>query len=536
MLSSSSHYNGKLLSLNIDCRENVLSGIKKVADAVSVTLGPKGRTVIIDQPYGNARVTKDGVSVAKALTFSDNTLNVGGKIAKEVASKVNDRSGDGTTTATCLLRKVACEGVQAINTGLSGTDLLKGISIAKDVVLKEITKQSKPTLKEDIISVARVSANNDEKIGEMVGDIFGKIGRDGAVDIETGKGTKDIVNIVEGMVLDQGFLSRYFTTDEKNTKVDIRNTDVIVCDYKLSSSQSVVPLLELCLKRKRPLVVISDTIDGDALTTLVLNKLRGLPIAAVRAPGFGETRKGILHDIGIITGATVISNEAGKKIEEVTEKDLGKIGHFVSTKDETIITGGAGSKAEVLARINELKNAKEVSDSSYEKEKLEGRIARLTGGVAVISVGGSSEAEVGERKDRIEDAVCAVKAALAEGIVPGGGVALIRAGSSLDKIRSQNWAEKVGIDIVRKVTEEPTRIIARNAGIDGGIVIQKIKEGTGSFGYDVRKNVYCDLMKVGIVDPTKVVRNAFNEAISVGSLIATSEALITDEPIKKEIN
>ncbi|ELP93888.1 60 kDa chaperonin, putative [Entamoeba invadens IP1] len=536
MMSNTPSFNGKALSTGVSCRSDIISGIQKVADAVSVTLGPKGRTVILDQPYGPARITKDGVSVAKAIEFSDKTLNAGAKIAKGVASKINDNSGDGTTTATCLLRKVVMEGVQAVNTGLPTPDLLSGINTAKKVVIDEIVKQSKPITKSEVVSVARVSANNDEKIGSMIGDIFSKIGKDGAVDIETGKAVKDRISVVEGMVLDQGYLSRYFTTDDKNTKVDIHNGDVIVCDAKLETSQQVVPLLQMCVKRKRPLIIIADTIDGDALTTLVLNKLRGLPVAAVRAPGFGETRKGILQDIGIITGATVISNDTGNNTEKITESQLGKCGHFVSNQDESVITGGAGKKSDVLQRVDELREALRKSESLYEKEKLQGRIARLTGGVAVISVGGSSEAEVGERKDRIEDAVCAVKAALSEGIVPGGGVALIKAGSQLDKLRTKNWAEKVGVEIIKKCTEEPARIIARNAGMDGGVVVQKIREGKKGFGFDMRSGNFVDMMQMGIVDPTKVVRSAFDEAVSVGALVATSDVLVTDEKgeVKKD--
>ncbi|KAL7712477.1 Chaperonin 1 60 kDa [Entamoeba marina] len=532
MIPTQSSPTSQHIYLNTECRKNLLTGIQKVADAVSVTLGPKGRTVVLDSLYGTPRVTKDGVSVAKAIEFNDTKINVGVKLAKGVASRINDKSGDGTTTATLLLHKIAKDGIQYVDSGVSTAEFLKGITTAKNVVLNEVKKQSKPISMNDIINVATVSANNDKVIGKMVGEIYERIGKDGAVDVEIGKGLKDSVKIVEGMVIDQGFLSRHFSTDSSNQKVELRNADVLIIDDRLTTASSVVPLLQFCVKRKKPLVILADTIEGDALTTLVLNKLRGLPVAAVRAPAFGQTRKGILQDISIMTGGKVISVDAGDRVENVSEENVGSVDRFISTQDETVFIGGKGKKVDVVNRVDHLKKQSKTADSSYELEKLNNRIARLTGGVAVVSVGGSSETEVGERKDRIEDAVCAVKAALSEGIVPGGGVALIRAGEHLDNLNITNWSEKVGVDLVKRATEEPTKTIARNAGVDGGVVVHKIREKSKGFGYDARDGVFVDLLEKGIVDPTKVVRSAFDEAVSVGSLVATSEGLVVNNQQK----
>lgn len=531
---------GKEVRFGRDARALMLAGVEKLADAVAVTLGPKGRNVAIDQSYGAPKITKDGVTVARHIEFTDHRMNVGAQLVKGVASKTNDEAGDGTTTATVLARHMFAEGVRAVAAGMNPMDLRLGMELAVRAVVKELAQLSrKVRTSDEIRQVATVSANNDAAIGALIASAVEKVGKDGVITVQDGKTFKDELEIAEGMKFDSGFVSRYFITDAKRQTCDFANALLLLTDKRLTSAQELVPLLEHAARARRPLAIVCENIDGDALTTLVLNKLRGLPLAAAKAPGFGDHRKAMLLDIAAATGATLVSDELGLGMDKVTPAHLGSAKKLVMTQEDTLIMGGAGARAKVQARVDDIRaQLANPATTEYDKDKLRQRLARLTGGVAVLKVGGASEVEVGEKRDRVDDAVNATRAAVAEGIVPGGGVALLRASVALDRLRGANADQNVGIKIVRDAMRMPARCIANNAGVEGAVVVQKILDNPApAFGYDAARLQYVDMLKAGIIDPTKVVRTAFVDAASVAALMTTTEALIVDlpdDPSKKD--
>lgn len=518
----------------------MLAGVEKLADAVAVTLGPKGRNVAIDQSYGAPKITKDGVTVARHIEFTDHRMNVGAQLVKGVASKTNDEAGDGTTTATVLARHMFAEGVRAVAAGMNPMDLRLGMELAVREVVGQLQQLSrKVRTSDEIRQVATVSANNDAAIGALIASAVEKVGKDGVITVQDGKTFKDELEIAEGMKFDSGFVSRYFITDTKRQTCDFANPLLLLTDKRLTSAQELVPLLEHAARTHRPLAIVCENIDGDALTTLVLNKLRGLPLAAAKAPGFGDHRKAMLLDIAAATGATLVSDELGLGMDKVTPAHLGSAKKLVMTQEDTLVMGGAGARAKVQARVDDIRaQLANPATTEYDKDKLRQRLARLTGGVAVLKVGGASEVEVGEKRDRVDDAVNATRAAVAEGIVPGGGVALLRASVALDRLRGANADQNVGIKIVRDAMRMPARCIANNAGVEGAVVVQKILDNPcPTYGYDAARLQYCDMLKAGIIDPTKVVRTAFVDAASVAALMTTTEALIVDlpdDPSKKD--
>ena len=524
---------GKEVRFGRDARALMLEGVEKLADAVAVTLGPKGRNVAIDQSYGAPKITKDGVTVARHIEFADHRMNVGAQLVRGVAAKTNDEAGDGTTTATVLARHMFAEGVRAVAAGMNPMDLRLGMELAVREALKQLQKMSrKVTTADEIRQVATVSANNDAAVGALIAAAVEKVGKDGVITVQDGKTYKDELEVAKGMKFDSGFVSRYFLTDAKRQTCDLDNALVLVTDRRLSSAQELVPVLEHAARARRPLAIICDGVDGDALTTLVLNKLRGLPLVAAKSPGFGDHRKAMLHDIAAFTGAAVVSDELGLTLDKLTPAHLGSAKKLVMTQEDTLLMGGGGSKARIQERCDDARaQLANPATTDYDKDKLRQRLARLTGGIAVIRVGGASEVEVGEKRDRIDDAVNATRAAVAEGIVPGGGVALLRASCALDGLRGANTDQNVGIRIVRDAMRTPARCIANNAGAEGAVVVQKILENPApAFGFDAAHMRYTDLIKAGIIDPTKVVRTAFVDAASVAALMTTTEALIVDLP------
>jgi len=535
-----SAFAGKEVRFGRDARSLMLAGVEKLADAVAVTLGPKGRNVAIDQSYGAPKITKDGVTVARNIEFTDHRMNVGAQLVKGVASKTNDEAGDGTTTATVLARHMFAEGVRAVAAGMNPMDLRVGMETAVREVVKELQKMSrKVRTSEEIRQVATVSANNDVAIGSLIASAVEKVGKDGVITVQDGKTFKDELEIAEGMKFDSGFVSRYFITDTKRQTCEFDNALLLLTDKRLTNAQELVPILEHAARTHRPLVILCESIDGDALTTLVLNKLRGLPLAAAKAPGFGDHRKAMLLDIAAFTGATVVSDELGLSMEKLTPAHLGNTKKLIMTQEDTLLMGGAGKKAVIQERCEDIRaQLKNPITTEYDKDKLRQRLARLTGGIAVLKVGGASEVEVGEKRDRVDDAVNATRAAVSEGIVPGGGVALLRASVALDHLKGANSDQDVGIRIVRDAMRMPARCIANNAGVEGAVVVQKILDNPSpSFGYDAAKLQYVDMMEAGIIDPTKVVRTAFVDAASVAALMTTTEALIVDlpdDPTKKD--
>jgi chaperonin GroEL len=522
----------KLIHFDVEGRSALKRGVDKLADAVKVTLGPKGRNVIIEKKFGAPLVTKDGVTVAKEIELEDPIENMGAQMVREVASKTSDVAGDGTTTATVLAQAIYREGLKNVTAGANPMDLKRGIDLAVDAIVAELKKISKGiSSKKEIAQVGTISANNDSEIGEKIAEAMERVGKDGVITVEEGKGTEFELNVVEGMQFDRGYLSPYFVTNPETMETEMDDAYILIYDKKIGSMKELLPVLEKVAQQGRAMFIIAEEVEGEALATLVVNKLRGtLKICAVKAPGFGDRRKAMLEDIAVLTGGTVISEEKGYKLENATVAYLGQAKRIVVDKDNTTIVEGKGKNAEIKARINEIKSQVEKTTSDYDKEKLQERLAKLSGGVAVLNIGASTEVEMKEKKARVEDALHATRAAVQEGIVAGGGVALIRAVKAIAKLKSENEDQKTGIDIIRRAVEEPLRMIVANTGTaDGAVVLQKVKEGEDDFGYNARTETYENLIKAGVVDPTKVTRTALENAASVAGLLLTTEAVISEK-------
>ncbi|MAI07505.1 MAG: chaperonin GroEL [Magnetococcales bacterium] len=526
----------KDIRFSADARAKMLNGVNTLADAVKATLGPKGRNVVLDKSFGAPRVTKDGVSVAKEITLKDKFENMGAQMVKEVASKTEDLAGDGTTTATVLTQAIFREGVKAVAAGMNPMDLKRGIDLATIALVEDLGKQMKPiSSKQEISQVATISANGDTTIGEHIAEAMEVVGKEGVVTVDEAKGLETILETVKGMQFDRGYLSPYFVTESEKMTVDYDDALIMLVDGKISNLSQIVKVLEQVAQSSRPLVIIAEDVEGEALAALVVNRLRGgLKVAAVKAPGFGDRRKAMMEDIAILTGSTVISEEVGHKLEDTTVDMLGRAKSINITKDNTTIVDGMGEKAAVDARIEQIRREMDATESDYDKEKLQERLAKLTGGVAVIKVGGASEVEVKEKRDRIDDALAATRAAVEEGVVAGGGVALVRASKALDGLNTQNDDQSVGVNIVRRAIQEPIRQIATNAGVDGAVVAGKVMENEDtSFGYNAATGEYVNMFEAGIIDPTKVVRTALQDAASVAGLMITTEVMVTDSPEEK---
>jgi chaperonin GroEL len=526
----------KEVRFDTDARDRMLRGVNILADAVKVTLGPKGRNVVIDKSFGAPRITKDGVTVAKEIELLDKFENMGAQMVKEVASRTNDEAGDGTTTATVLAQAIVKEGMKAVAAGMNPMDLKRGIDMATTKVVAAIKAASRPVKDSaEVAQVGTISANGEAEIGRQIADAMQKVGNEGVITVEENKGLETETTVVEGMQFDRGYLSPYFVTNADKMIVELEDVLILLHEKKLSSLQPMVPLLESVIQSQRPLLIISEDVEGEALATLVVNKLRGgLKIAAVKAPGFGDRRKAMLQDIAVLTGGQVISDDLGMKLESVTIDMLGKAKKVSITKDHTTIVDGAGVKAEIEARVSQIRQQIEDTTSDYDREKLQERVAKLAGGVAVIKVGGMTEVEVKERKDRVDDALNATRAAVQEGIVVGGGVALIQAGKVLEGMTGANPDQTNGINIVRRALEAPLRQIAQNAGVDGAVVAGKVRESTDlNFGFNAQTEEYGDMFKFGVIDPAKVTRTALEDAASVASLLITTECMIADRPADK---
>ncbi|KFM69423.1 heat shock protein, mitochondrial, partial [Stegodyphus mimosarum] len=521
-----------------DVRALMLQGVDVLADAVAVTMGPKGRNVIIEQSWGSPKITKDGVTVAKAIELKDKFQNIGAKLVQDVANNTNEEAGDGTTTATVLARAIAKEGFEKISKGANPIEFRKGVMLAVEKVVEELKKNSKPvTTPEEIAQVATISANGDKEIGELISSAMKKVGNDGVITVKDGKTLNDELEVIEGMKFDRGYISPYFINTSKGAKVEYQDALVLFSEKKISSVQSIIPALELANSKRKPLIIVAEDVDGEALSTMVLNRLKvGLQVAAVKAPGFGDNRKNTLHDMAIATGGIVFGDDADLvKLEDVQPTDLGEVSEVVITKDDTLLLKGKGNKQDIDRRINQLKDEIELTTSQYEKEKLQERLARLSNGVALLKVGGSSEIEVNEKKDRVNDALNATRAAVEEGIVAGGGTALLRCLPALDQIKYENEDQKIGIDIVRKSLKMPCTQIAMNAGVDAAVVTQKVLDNNGDFGYDAMKGDYVNMIESGIIDPTKVVRTALMDAAGVASLLTTAESVIVELPKEEKM-
>ena len=526
----------KEVRFDTDARDRMLRGVNILADAVKVTLGPKGRNVVIDKSFGAPRITKDGVTVAKEIELSDKFENMGAQMVKEVASRTNDEAGDGTTTATVLAQAIIKEGLKSVAAGMNPMDLKRGIDLAVVKVVEAIKKASRPVKDTaEVAQVGTISANGESEIGRQIAEAMQKVGNEGVITVEENKGLETETDVVEGMQFDRGYLSPYFVTNADKMVADLEDAYILLHEKKLSSLQAMVPLLEAVIQSQKPLVIISEDVEGEALATLVVNKLRGgLKIAAVKAPGFGDRRKAMLQDIAILTGGQVISDDLGMKLENVGIDMLGRAKKISITKDTTTIVDGAGDKAEIEARVGQIRAQIEETTSDYDKEKLQERVAKLAGGVAVIRVGGMTEIEVKERKDRVDDALNATRAAVQEGIVVGGGVALVQAGKVLEGLKGANSDQNAGIVIVRRALEAPLRQIAENAGVDGAVVAGKVRESSDkNFGFNAQTEEYGDMFKFGVIDPAKVTRTALEDAASVASLLITTEAMIADKPADK---
>ncbi|QCE40523.1 chaperonin GroEL [Psychroserpens sp. NJDZ02] len=521
----------KNIKFDVEARDGLKRGVDALANAVKVTLGPKGRNVIIGRSFGAPIVTKDGVSVAKEIELEDPLENMGAQMVKEVASKTNDLAGDGTTTATVLAQAIVKEGLKNVAAGANPMDLKRGIDKAVEAIVADLAKQSEEVgnSSEKIKQVASISANNDDVIGDLIAKAFGKVGKEGVITVEEAKGTETYVDIVEGMQFDRGYLSPYFVTNSDKMVTDLENPYILLYDKKVSTMKDLLPILEPVAQSGKPLLIIAEDVDGEALATLVVNKLRGsLKIAAVKAPGFGDRRKAMLEDIAVLTGGTVISEERGFTLENTTLEMLGTAERVSIDKDNTTVVNGAGDKSLIKNRVNQIKAQIETTTSDYDKEKLQERLAKLAGGVAVLYVGAASEVEMKEKKDRVDDALHATRAAVEEGIVAGGGVALVRAKSVLDKITTENLDETTGIQIVARAIEAPLRTIVENAGGEGSVVVSKVMEGKKDFGYDAKSETYVDMLKAGIIDPKKVTRIALENAASVAGMILTTECALVD--------
>jgi chaperonin GroEL len=526
----------KEVKFSVEAREKMLRGVDILANAVRVTLGPKGRNVVLDKSFGAPRITKDGVTVAKEIELDDKFENMGAQMVREVASKTSDIAGDGTTTATVLAQAIVKEGSKAVAAGMNPMDLKRGVNMAVEAIVADLEKNSKKvTSNEEIAQVGTISANGDAEIGQFLADAMKKVGNEGVITVEEAKSLETELEVVEGMQFDRGYISPYFVTNADKMRVEMEDPYILINEKKLSGLQELLPLLEAVVQTSKPLLIIAEDVEGEALATLVVNKLRGgLKVAAVKAPGFGDRRKAMLQDIAILTGGTAISEDLGIKLENVTLNMLGRAKKIMIEKENTTIVNGAGKKADIEARISQIKAQIEETTSDYDREKLQERLAKLAGGVAVIRVGGATEVEVKERKDRVDDAMHATRAAVEEGILPGGGVALLRAVKALEQLKSDNEDQRHGIEIVKKAITWPARQIAINAGDDGSVVVGKILEkDTYGFGYDAQTGEYGNLVSKGIIDPTKVVRTALQDAASVAGLLITTEAMVAELPKKK---
>jgi chaperonin GroEL len=525
----------KQLLYSDDARRKILRGVEQLAAAVKVTLGPKGRNVVIDKKFGSPTITKDGVTVAKEIDLEDAFENMGAQMVKEVAEKTSDNAGDGTTTATVLAEAIYREGLKNVTAGSNPMELKRGIEKAVTKVVEELGKLSTPIKdKKEIAQVASIAANSDTIIGELIAEAMDKVGKDGVITVEEAKSTTTSLDVVEGMQFDQGYLSPYFVTDAERMEVLLEDAYILIYEKKISSIKDILPLLEKIARVGKPLLIIAEEVDGEALATLVVNKIRGTFVAcAVKAPGYGDRRKAMLEDIAVLTGGKPLTEDLGIKLENVDIEDLGRAKKIKIDKENTTIVEGAGKNAAINARIAQLKKQIEDTDSDYDKEKLQERLAKLAGGVAVINVGAATETEMKEKKARVEDALHATRAATQEGIVPGGGVAFIRTIAALDKLKLEG-DEKIGANIVKRAIEEPLRQIAQNAGLEGSVVVQRIKQEKTNFGYDVSQDAYVDMIEAGVVDPTKVTRSALQNAASIAALLLTTEALIADKPEKDD--
>ncbi|MBK9288038.1 MAG: chaperonin GroEL [Flavobacteriales bacterium] len=526
----------KNIQFDIDARDRLKRGVDHLANAVKVTLGPKGRNVIIDKKFGAPQVTKDGVTVAKEIELKDAVENMGAQMLKEVASKTADIAGDGTTTATVLAQAIVTAGLKNVAAGANPMDLKRGIDKAVIAVVEELKKMSKAVGDDNakIKQVASISANNDETIGTLIAEAMAKVKKEGVITVEEAKGTDTTVEVVEGMQFDRGYLSPYFVTNAEKMEAELENAYILIYDKKISSMKELLPILEKSAQTGKPLLIISEDVDGEALATLVVNKIRGaLKVAAVKAPGFGDRRKAMLEDIAILTGGTVISEERGFKLENAELDMLGRAEKISIDKDNTTIVNGAGKKDDIKGRVNQIKAQIENTTSDYDKEKLQERLAKLAGGVAVLYIGAATEVEMKEKKDRVDDALHATRAAVEEGIVPGGGIAYIRAQKALENMEGTNGDETTGIAIVRRAIEEPLRQIVANAGLEGSIVVQKVREGKADFGFNARTEVYENLLAAGVIDPTKVTRVALENAASIASMLLTTECVISEEKEEK---
>ena len=521
----------KDIVFNHDAREGLKKGVDALTDAVKVTLGPKGRNVIIDKSYGAPQVTKDGVTVAKEIELTDNVENMGAQMVKEVASRTNDLAGDGTTTATILAQSIFTTGLKNVTAGANPMDLKRGVDAAVEKVIESLRKQTQEIgdSNEKIEQVAAVSANNDQSIGKLIAEAMGKVKQEGVITIEEAKGIDTYVNVVEGMQFDRGYISPYFVTDAEKMEAVYETPYILIHDKKISIMKDLLPILEKTAQSGRPLIIIAEDIDGEALATLVVNRLRGsLKVAAVKAPGFGDRRKEMLEDIAILTGGVVVSEEKGYKLEDTTLDMLGEAEKVTIDKENTTIVSGKGEKDNIDARVNQIKAFIETTESDYDREKLQERLAKLAGGVAVIYVGAASEVEMKEKKDRFDDALAATRAAIEEGIVPGGGVAFLRAIDSLNKIKVENEDQETGVAIIKRALEEPLRQIVENAGLEGSVVVNKVKEGKDDFGFNARTEVYENLYKAGVIDPTKVTRIALENAASIAGMLITTECVLAE--------
>ena len=525
----------KEVKFEADARARLLKGVDILANAVKVTLGPKGRHVVLDKSFGAPRISKDGVTVAKEIELADKFENMGAQMLREVASRTNDDAGDGTTTATVLAQAIVREGFKSVAAGMNPMDLKRGVDLAVEAVLKDVDGRSKKIKTEEEISqVGTISANGEKAIGEMIAQAMQRVGKEGVITVEEAKSMDTELDVVEGMQFDRGYISPYFVTNAEKMVVEMENPFILLHESKLSGLQSMLPLLESIVQSSRPLLIIAEDVEGEALATLVVNRLRGgLKVAAVKAPGFGDRRKAMLEDIAMLTGGQVVSEDLGIKLENVTLDMLGTAKKVSITKEETTIVDGAGKKSDITGRCNQIRAQVEETSSDYDREKLQERLAKLAGGVAVIRVGGATEVEVKERRDRVDDAMNSTRAAVEEGIVPGGGVALLLASKCLDKIKLDNHDQQVGIDIVRRALQAPIRQIAENAGVEGSIVVGKIMESkVANFGYDAQNGIFTDMVKAGIIDPAKVVKATIQDAASIAGLLITTEAMVAEAPVE----
>jgi len=525
----------KKITFDTEARDALKKGVDALANAVKVTLGPKGRNVVIDKQFGGPSITKDGVTVAKEIELEDTLENMGAQMVKEVASKTNDLAGDGTTSATVLAQAIISNGLKNVAAGANPMDLKRGIDKAVSAIIKDINKQAQQVgdSYDKIEQVASISANNDNIIGSLIAEAMKKVKTEGVITVEEAKGTDTTVEVVEGMQFDRGYLSPYFITDADKMEVELENPYILIFDQKISAMKDLLPILEQTAKSGKPLMIIAEDVDGEALSTLVVNKIRGaLKVAAVKAPGFGDRRKAMLEDIAILTNGTVVSEERGFKLESTTLEMLGTTEKIVIDKDNTTIVNGSGNKKSISARVNQIKTQIETTTSDYDKEKLQERLAKLAGGVAVLYVGAATEVEMKEKKDRVDDALAATRAAVEEGIVPGGGVSIVRASQSLDKLKAENDDEQTGINIIYRAVEEPLRQIVENAGLEGSVIVAKVKDGKADFGFNAKTETFESLYKAGVIDPAKVVRVALENASSVAGMLLTTECVISN--IKEE--